>query len=294
MKMSDSKKSTLAYCGLFVVAIMWGMAFVAVKSALDIVPPVYLIAIRFSIAAAAMMILFPGQFRKMNRSNILHGIIVGIFLFLAYLTQTVGCQYTTAGKNAFLTALYIMIVPFVNWGLTKKRPTVRLFVAVVVALAGIGFISLDADLSINIGDLLTIVCGLLFALQIGFLDYYLEKDDVAVMTTIELLVTGVFGWICAPFMDGAFSFSIITPDAWGSLLYLGFISSLLCNFLQTLCQKYTNPGNAALIMSCEALFGALGSVIFLHEVMQNRTVFGCILMVVAILIAQFKTGKTGD
>ena len=288
MSLSNSKKSTWAYCGLFVVAILWGLAFVAVKSALDTVPPVYLIAIRFSIAAIAMMIIFPKQFKKMNRSNILHGIIVGVFLFLAYLSQTIGLQFTTAGKNAFLTALYIMIVPLVNWALTKKRPALRLFVAIVIALVGIGLISLDADFSINIGDLLTIVCGVLFALQIAFLDFYLEKDDVAVMTTMELLVTGVLGWICAPFIDGGFSFSAISTEAIWSLLYLGFISSLLCNFLQTLCQKYTKPGNAALIMSCESLFGALGSVIFLHEVMSGKTLLGCALMMGAIVIAQFR------
>lgn len=289
--MSDSKKSTLAYCGLFAVAIFWGLAFVAVKSALDTVPPVYLIAIRFSIAALGMMIFFPGQFKKMNRKSVLHGIVVGICLFLAYFTQTIGCQYTTAGKNAFLTALYIMVVPLVNWVLTKKRPSLRLFVAVFIAFIGIGFISLDNDLSINIGDLLTIICGVLFALQIAFLDLYLEKDDVVVMTTLELTVTGLLGWITAPFIDGGFSFGIITKEAWGSLLYLGFISSLLCNLMQTLCQKYTKPGNAALIMSCESLFGALGSAIFLHEVMEVKSIFGCGLMMVAILIAQLKIQK---
>lgn len=289
--MSDSKKSTLAYCGLFAVAIFWGLAFVAVKSALDTVPPVYLIAIRFSIAALGMMIFFPGQFKKMNRKSVLHGIVVGICLFLAYFTQTIGCQYTTAGKNAFLTALYIMVVPLVNWVLTKKRPSLRLFVAVFIAFIGIGFISLDNDFSINIGDLLTIICGVLFALQIAFLDLYLEKDDVVVMTTLELTVTGLLGWITAPFIDGGFSFGIITKEAWGSLLYLGFISSLLCNLMQTLCQKYTKPGNAALIMSCESLFGALGSAVFLHEVMEVKSIFGCGLMMVAILIAQLKIQK---
>lgn len=288
MDFIKKRKSTAAYTGLFLVAILWGLAFVAVKSALDVVPPVYLVAIRFSIAAFAMMVLFP---RKYTKESLIHGVIVGICLFLAYLTQTVGCRYTTAGKNAFLTALYIMIVPIVNWIITKKRPGIKIFVAVCIAFFGIGLISLNQEAGVNFGDVLSIVCGIMFALQIALLDHFLEKDDVAVLTSIQLAVTAILSWICAPFIDGILDISVIGKEAWGSILYLGFVSSLLCNLLQTLCQKYTKPENAALIMSCEALFGALGSVIFLHEVMSSKTLLGCGLMMVAIVIAQVKIDK---
>lgn len=285
MKFISAKKTLFSYIGLFIVAMIWGLAFTVVKASLDVVPPVYMIAFRFSIAAIAMSIVFWKKFKTMTRRTILYGLIPGLFLYLAYVIQTIGCKYTTAGKNAFLTALYIIVVPFLHWGISKKRPGFKLFVAAVIAMAGIGFISLNGDWSINIGDVLTIICGVLFAMQIAALDTFVEAEDPVSITVIEMIECAVLGWVAAPFLDGGFPTQAMTVSVWGSMLFLGLISTLVCQLLQSVCQKYTKPENASLIMSLESLFGALGSVIFLHERMSAKMILGCALMMAAIVLA---------
>ena len=283
----NSSKSLWSYIGLLVVAMIWGGAFVVVKNTLVIVQPSYLVAIRFSIAFVAMLAVFGSRLKGMRKSTFVHGLIVGGCLFAAYLIQTIGCNYTTAGKNAFLTAIYIIIVPFIHWILKKQKPENRLFAAAVIGLVGIGFISLDERLSMGIGDILTIICGFFFAMQIAFQDEYVEKDDPVVICLIEMFVCGAGGWICAPFIDGRLNTEglLSGPTIFG-ILFLGLVCSLICQLLQSVCQKYTKPESASLIMSMESLFGALSSMIFLHERMTGRVIAGCILMMIAILLSQ--------
>lgn len=290
-KIDGKKRSVISYFGLLLVAMIWGFAFAVVKSSLDVVPPVYMIAFRFSIAAVGMVIIFFKKLKGITKKTLIHGIVPGLFLFSAYVIQTIGCKYTTAGNNAFLTAIYIIIVPFLHWILKKKRPKIRLFIAAVIAFTGIGFISLQGDFSIGLGDGLTVICGVLFALQIAFLDHYLDDEDPMVITTIELIVSAVLGWIVAPLIDGGFPTGAMTFDTLWSMLFLGLISTLVCQLLQCVCQKYTKPENASLIMSLESLFGALGGFLFLHEMMSAKTLLGCGLMMVAILLAQIKVGQ---
>ena len=285
----NRQKTFWSYAGLFLVAFIWGSAFVVVKNALDHVPPAYMVAIRFSIAAVVMLIIFGRRLKGSGRDTIVHGLLIGFFLFTAYLVQTIGCNYTTAGKNAFLTAIYIIIVPFIHWAIDRKKPANRLFLAAFTGLIGIGLISLDGDLSIGFGDMMTILCGFLFAMQIAFQDNYVKKDDPAVICLLEMVVCAVGGWICAPFIDGKLpvtelkSLTII-----GSMLFLGLISSLVCQLLQSVCQKYTKPENASLIMSSESVFGAVCSMIFLHERMRPRVLLGCVIMACAILLSQIR------
>ena len=285
----EHQKAFWSYAGLFFVAFIWGSAFVVVKNALDHVPPAYMVAIRFSIAALAMLAIFGRRLKDSGRETIKHGLIVGFFLFTAYLMQTIGCNHTTAGKNAFLTAIYIIIVPFIHWILDRKKPANRLFIAAFIGLVGIGLISLDNDLSIGFGDLMTIICGFLFAMQIAFQDGYVKKDDPAVICLIEMWVCAVGGWICAPFIDGKLPVSEISSlSIIGSMLFLGLVSSLLCQLLQSVCQKYTKPENASLIMSTESVFGAVCSMIFLHERMSAKVLLGCVIMAGAIVLSQVR------
>ena len=288
--MNDSKKAFYSYIGLFFVAMLWGLAFTVVKSSLDYVPPTYFVAIRFTVASIAISIIFAKKFKCFNKQNVLHGALIGVFLFFAYFTQTIGCNYTTAGKNAFLTALYVIVVPFLHWLITKKRPSYRLFIAAILAIVGIGLISLGNDMSIGKGELLSIACGVLFGCQIAYIDKYSETDDVMVLTMMQTYVSAILGWIFAPFTDGAINADAFkSTSVWLGILYIGIVSTLICNILQNVCQKYTKPENASLIMSTESVFGVLGSIIFLGEAPSVRMWIGCAIMMVAIVLAQLKT-----
>ena len=107
--------------GLLGTAVIWGFAFVVVKNSLDLIPPTYMLAFRFTIAAVVLAAVFCRRLKKLDKIIWQEGAVLGMFLFLSYLVQTIGCQYTTAGKNAFLTAVYVVFVPFLYWIFSKKK-----------------------------------------------------------------------------------------------------------------------------------------------------------------------------
>ena len=288
--MSNKTRSFICALGLLSITIIWGFAFVVVKNSLDYVPPIYMLAFRFTIASVVLALIFLPRLKKMDKSTFFHGMILGIFLFSAYAFQTVGIQFTTAGKNAFLTTTYVMMVPFLAWIFYKTRPSWYAFVAAVIALVGIGFLSLQGESSegiINIGDVLTIICGFFFAIHIVFIGKYTQNEDPVLLTILQLGFSALFSWILAPFMDGKFPLAEIKrPDVILSMLYLGLFSTLLGFLLQNVCQKYLRASTASLLLSFEAVFGVLCSIIFLKEYLTGKMIFGCVLIFFALILSE--------
>lgn len=278
-----------ASAGLLLTAMIWGFAFVVVKNSLDAVPPLYMLAFRFTIASAALGLIGIKEFKKLDKKTVKGGIIIGIFLFLAYAFQTVGCNYTTAGKNAFLTAVYVLIVPLLHWIINKKVPHRKIVIAAVMAIVGIGLITLDgaAESGVNIGDVLTLICGIFYAAQIVFIARYVGGGSPLMLTFLQLLTSAVLAWITAPLFGEAFPVNAFSDmSVISSMLYLGLFSTMLCFFLQNLCQKYTHTATSSILLSTEAVFGCLFSVIFNNEQITVKMGIGCLLMFIAILIAE--------
>ena len=152
---------------LLAAAIIWGSAFAVVKNTLDSVPPSMMIALRFGIAALISGVILRKHLRGLTRGQVLMGLLVGVLTGLAYIVQTIGLQDTTAGKNAFLTTIYVLLVPFGSAVLFHEKLSKRRYVAAVLMLLGIGILSLDGESGgLNRGDVLTLVCGVLYAAQI--------------------------------------------------------------------------------------------------------------------------------
>lgn len=278
--------SILASCGMLLTAAIWGFAFVVVKDSLNSVPPIYMLAFRFSIASIAISLIFVKKFMLMTKEILLHGIILGFFLFASYAFQTIGCQYTTAGKNAFLTAIYVVLIPFFLWALTKHSPNIKIFLAAFLAITGIALLSLQKDLSINFGDVLTMICGIGFALHIIFIAKFNATEDAILLTILQLVFAAIFSWILAPFLDGDFPLlAFQNQQTIFSMLYLGIISTMIAFFLQNICQKYTPTTVASLLLSLESVFGVIFSCIFLGEVLTLRMIIGCFLIFIAITLA---------
>jgi drug/metabolite transporter (DMT)-like permease len=271
---------------------------VAVKDSLDIVPPVWMIALRFSVAAIMLGIIFFKKLTGLKAKTLRHGIFLSTLMFAAYVFQTIAAVYTTAGKNAFLTAVYVILTPLISWFLTRKRPGLAVLAAGLIALAGIGLISLRDDFSVNIGDALTLVCGFWYAVHIAFLGRFAMEggDDPITLTVLQMFFTAVFGWLFAlagldriAGYPGAFPIAAVTtPRSIFSLLYLAVFSSSIAFLLQNVGQKFLKPSTAALLLSMEALFGALCASIFLHERMTGRAIVGCALLFFAILLSETK------
>lgn len=290
------KKSTkfLAAAGFLFITMIWGGSFVVMKNSVDLVPPSYLLAMRFSLGAAAMALAFPGNLKNINMESLRCGLIMGIFLTLAYLLQTYGIKYTTASKNAFITALYVILVPFIHWGISGKRPGVNSIFAAVIAVVGLALLTLHGESGINLGDILTFGCGVCFAVHMVCTDMFTERHDPVLLAVIQVAVVGVSNWFLAPFLDGSdsFSFGILADKSIVlGLLYLAIFCTMIGFLIQTIGQKYLSANTSALLLSLEAVFGTIFSVIFLGDILTGKMILGCVLMFSSILISELHFDK---
>ncbi len=291
--MGKKKTVLLADLGLVVTTLIWGFSFVIVKDSVDRIPPVYLLAFRFTLAFAGLALVFARKIPEIRKGDLLCGAMLGFWLFVSYFFQTVGIQYTTAGKNAFLTTIYVVIVPFLHWAINGKKPDRYCAAAAVLAILGIGLLSLRGDLSMNIGDVLTILCGFGFAFHMIYIDKYTETHDPVILTMLQIGMAALLSWITAPVFNGAFPKAALSGDIVTGILYLGLGSTMLAFLLQNVCQKYTSPTSASLFLSLESVFGVLFSMIFLHEYLTGRMVLGCALIFAAIITAETKFSFLG-
>ncbi len=288
--MNKKMISVLASAGLLLAATIWGFSFVIVKDSLDYIGAMYMIAYRYTIAAVAMSLIFIKKWKLLNKEYLKQGLFTGSFLFLAYATQTIGCDYTTAGKNAFLTTVYVISIPFITWMLTRRRPRFYVFIAAIMSITGIGFLALCSDdaAGINIGDVLTIICGIFFALHIIFTEKFNHRGgDPLFLTLLQFVFTAIFGWITAPFFDGAFPLTAaFSSRVVLSMLYLGLLSTMVGFSLQNIGLKYVQSSLASLFLSFESVFGILFSTLLLHEAFTGRMCIGCILIFMAVILAE--------
>ena len=171
--------------------------------------------------------------------------------------QTIGCQYTTAGKNAFLTTIYVILVPFLHWLINHRRPDRYVIGGALLAMVGIGLLSLQGEGGIALGDLLTLLCGIFFAVHIVYIDRYTLAQDPAILTVLQLATAAVLSFLLAPLIDGPFPAQALHPEAVTGMLYLGLLSTMLGFLLQNVGQKYTTPSTASLLLSFESVFGVL-------------------------------------
>src|SRR5574344_2569079 len=289
--MSNRKFSIVSSAGLVFAAAIWGFAFVIVKDSLDYIGAIWMLAFRFTIAAICMSLVFCKKFKLMNKSYWIHGAILGFLLFSAYAWQTIGCKYTTAGKNAFLTTIYVVLVPIIGWPLNKKKPSVLVFVAALLSITGIGLLALKNEngslLSMNIGDILTLVCGVFYAIHILFVEKFDATEDPLLLTVLQFMFAALFSWIAAPLMDGAIPLAALTNvRVVTSMLYLGIFSTMIAFMLQNVCLKYVPSALASLFLSLESVFGVFFSALLLGEQMTARMIVGCVLIVGAIMLAE--------
>ncbi|MBD5410399.1 MAG: EamA family transporter [Treponema sp.] len=289
--MTKKFASFFASIGIIFTTILWGFGFVVVKDSLNSIGAIWMVALRFTLAAVLMTVFFFKKYRTLTKKKLVEGAVTGFFLFCAYATQTIGCKYTTAGKNAFLTTIYVLLVPLISWPLYKKRPGWYVFVAAAMSLMGIGLLSLgNGDKGVNRGDVLTLICGLFFALHIiGTEKCNKGGADPIFLTVLQFIFSAFFACIAALLFDGAFPlYALKNERVIISLLYLGIFSTMIAFALQNIGLKYLPGSLASLFMSFESVFGIIFSVIFLHEHVSVKMAFGCTLIFFAVVLAETK------
>ncbi|MBR6800241.1 MAG: DMT family transporter [Eubacteriaceae bacterium] len=282
----DMTKSHLPHLALLTATLIWGGSFVIMKNATASIPTNYLLAIRFTGASILLSVIFNKNVRKMNFTYVKHGIIMGSALFFAYCFQTWGLLDTTPGKNAFLTAVYCVFVPFLSFFLGKDRPDKFNFFAAVMCIAGIGLVSLDGSLTMGKGDILTLVGGFFFAVHMIATAAFSKEGDPVVLTIVQFMTAAVYSWLLGIlFEEFPTSFPLDTVLELG---YLICFATATCLLLQSFGQKYTSPSAASILLSLESVFGVIFSVIFYKEKVTFKMLTGFVLIFVAIIISETK------
>ena len=294
-------KKVISTISLFLATIIWGISFVIMKTSLASLTPAYIIALRFSIAAVVLTIIFIKKWKNCSKKLIITGIWTGAFLGAAYIIQTYGLKYTTPGKNAFITSIYCIIVPFLYWIFVKKKPDKFNIIAVILTIIGIGLVSLNFNSEtsiINLGDILTIVCSLFYALHIVTVNIYAQKYDIYLITIIGFYSAAIVAWIFSFIFEGIPT--KIDINLVPTILFLGLLPSGLAILLQNYGLKYVNPNQGSLILSLESVFGALASIILGFESNLNVIkIIGFIIVFISIIISEtklnfiFKKNKKG-
>ena len=282
----NNNKANLGRTCLILTTLILGSSFVILKSALDSITPLWVLAIRFSGAAILMLIACLPRLKKLDKRYVTGGCLMGLCLSAAYILQTYGLVYTTPGKNAFLTTTYCILVPFLYWIISGKRPDIYNIIAALVCLVGVGFVCLGNDLSINIGDMLTILCGLFYGLHIIVTSRTAENRDPVLITMLQFATAAVVCFIGAVLFEPAPH--DIGSGTWLSIAYMTFICTGLCYILQTVGQKYTPPSQTAVILTLESVFGSAISVILGVESLTFNIALGFFLIFIAIITSETK------
>ena len=281
------KPSYLATLALLGVTAAWGAAFVVMKPAIEQQPFYDFLATRFTLAALVMIAVRPQVVKQFTPRLLAAGLPLGVMLGLAYVTQTLALELTTAAITGFLTGLYVVLTPLLAWGFLKNKLTFKILVSVVLATAGLALISIT-DLGIQPGHLWGIVCALLFAAHIVGLGKFSPRFEAYPLTVVQLIAVSLVSWVGAV---GDGYQAPPTTDVWLAVIFTAVFATALAFFAQTWAQARMAASRVAIILTAEVVFTAAIAVAVGQETLAMRTTMGGLLMVAAMLIVEWPSRR---
>ncbi|WP_294466464.1 DMT family transporter [uncultured Anaerofustis sp.] len=289
MGMNEKNKSLCADFFLLVMAFIWGSGFIVTKNGLDALSGTQLIFTRFVIAAVTLFIINIKKLNLITKKTIIKSAIIGFVLFLGFAFQTYGLAETSAGKSAFLTAVYVAIVPFIAMFVGRQKPEKHNFIAALLMIIGIFLLTMNPreGLNINYYDGITLIGAVFWAFHVFFVGIFSKDEDPIILCMMQMAFAGLFAFIFLIFNGELFTFNI-TGSTVPMLLYLGVIASAIAFLIQNVAQKYTTPTHAGILMSMESVFGTILGIIFLNEIFTIQMLFGAVIIFTALILAETK------
>lgn len=285
----EAKQRRRGILALFGATLLWATTFVMMKSAMEEVPVLWVIALRFTGAALLLAAVAGKRLKQLDRGTLIGGAKMGLLLFLAYLLQNIGLTMISPGKNAFLLTGYTVVTPFVAWAWNKTRPDRFNLTAAAMCFLGMGLASFGADLTVGKGELITIASGLFYALHIVCSGRETQGRDALLISFVQMAVIGGVSLVLMPIFS-EFPRNV-RPDTWLNIAYLSVVCTGVCFLLQAYGQKYTPPMEVSIILPFESVFGALFSVA-LGEQVAVREGVGYVLMFLAAIVSEVKPFQT--
>jgi drug/metabolite transporter (DMT)-like permease len=279
---------TRAELALLATTFIWGSTFALVKIAMGSISPVLFVAIRFVVATVVLLLFFARRIFPIPASAVFKGGVLSLFLFLGFVAQNIGLTITTASKSAFITGMMVIFVPLLQYIVERRLPKVGNIVGVVVVAMGLWFLTTPEGAGLNAGDALTLVCSLLFAVYIVYLDVISREMTVLQLLFLQMAWTAGFAVVATPvFETPKFIWSW---EAAGALLYLTAFATLLSTYVQTRFQKDTTPTRAVVIFSVEPVIAALVAAILLGERLGALGMLGGALIISGVLVSELADG----
>lgn len=281
-----TKRELLADGVLLLTALIWGSAFAIVKNSLDAFAPAMLITLRYVIATPLAALTFRKHLCRLTRADVLRGAAVGVILGAAYIAQTIGLNYTTAGKNAFLTAVYVLIVPFMGMFLFGQKLRRANFIAAGLMVLGVGALSLDGEGGgLNIGDMLTLLCSVLFAAHIIAVERCQKKTDAYALIVLQFFFCAVTSLVYSLVFERGAQMVFNRSSVVG-LLYLSVLSTTVGMSLQNIGQSMAPSSHASILLSLESVFGVIFSCIILGETVTGKMLAGFVMIFIAVVVSE--------
>lgn len=275
-----------AELSLIAVTVVWGLTFSMVKKTLESMPPFVFMSYRFALAFIVLVVVCAKRMKGIDRGTLGAGVLLGVFLYGAYSFQTFGLQYTTAGNAGFITGLFVVFVPVLSTVILRKRPGLRSVLSVIVATVGLGLLSLQPGLKVNTGDLLVLACAFTYSLHIIYMDRFVQRHDLLLLTLLQMGVVAVLQTGSALIFE-----DFVLPGgayAWATIVVCGVLASAVAFFVQAWAQREISPVRTSVVLIMEPVFSVLFGIILLGETLTWRGWLGCSLMLAGMLITEIR------
>ena len=271
---------------MFIATIFFGMTYVLTKICLNYSTELHIISFRFLIAFVISLIFLQKKIFPIKIKEILYSLILSVLLFMVFITMTIGVKYTTATNASFLISLSVIFIPFFSWIFNKEKPKKSIFIVLIIALIGIMLLTLDKNLEFHIGDILCLICSLLFSFHVLITERFVKNNNPITLGVLQFGGVAILSFLVQYPIE---KFTLPKNEKfWISLMILSVFCTALAYIIQTVSQKKLSSTLIGLILSLEPIFSGIFGYFILNEYLSPQQYMGAFLLLISIIYVTVK------
>ena len=271
---------------MFIATIFFGMTYVLTKICLNYSTEFHIISFRFLIAFIVSLIFLQKKIFPIKIKEFIYSLILSIMLFLVFITMTIGVKYTTATNASFLISLSVIFIPFFSWIFNKEKPKKSIFIVLIIALIGIMLLTLDKNLEFHIGDILCLICSLLFSFHVLITERFVKNNNPVALSVLQFAWVSLFSFLLQYPIE-----NFVIPKNkifWLSMVLLGVFCTAFGYIVQTIAQKNLSSTVVGFILSLEPVFSGIFGYFFLNEYLSFQQYIGAFLLLISVIYISVK------